>query len=605
MTAWGMVAFARRVPAAIRLGVAAMLVTLAVVVGSATPAQACSCVSSSPAEMIARSEAGFIGVLVGGPDDIERSPSVGEVGTFVFEIVEPVSGDVPAAGERIEVRSATNGAACGFEITGNGEVAVFLFRNADGLTGGLCSTLRADAVRAHLHAPAFQPEVPARYLVVGTGDAHFYLVGAGGELVGEMRDETRSGGSPADIGLPRITLCPGQRRIVEQWRSTLVVRDVATARIEREASLRDTDGWVIHCADPEAGLVAGIAHTRGLVDVTSGELIYPSAQLRAFDAHGRNAVVSEGFPWADEVVLVDLVDHTTRTLHRVGDHIGVAATDWSVTPSVEQVAFSPDGTRIAFAVVLYPEDEPRTTLVYVYSVDGTLLHSTELSGEGAGVTWVDEGRLLLSGYGDGNGYTATLLDAANLEVLGDLPPLIRWVASAKGDDLVGLNGSTLSSISQLSPDAAITPLRALPIPHAAYPDELWVLDEPLSYQGPVPDRAVSEAPPPTPPPTTTTPTNVAADRGPTDAGGSNPVETTAPPTTPAPVGTETSAPVVELVEPDGGRGGDDAGTSTTSVIAVTGAAAAAAGLLFAGPALARRRRRVPDLETADPAAPSG
>lgn len=118
------------------------------------PARGCSC--APPPDIsgwVDQSQAAFVGTLVD-----QRDAGNGEFGQesiYVFEVEEWVKGDV---GEVIEVRSASNGAACGFEFWNpQMRIGAVIHEVGGELRGGLCSQVDPDALLTAV-APAAEPD---------------------------------------------------------------------------------------------------------------------------------------------------------------------------------------------------------------------------------------------------------------------------------------------------------------------------------------------------------------------------------------------------------------------------------------------------------------
>lgn len=123
-----------------------VLVLLAGLIAVAIPQPAHGCSCAGPGDLsdaIDNSEAAFVGTLVG-----KRDVGGGEA-IYTFEVEEWVKGDLGAV---IEVRSASQGSACGFETHGE-RVGAFLRMERGHLTGGLCSQVAADSLLAAAHGP--------------------------------------------------------------------------------------------------------------------------------------------------------------------------------------------------------------------------------------------------------------------------------------------------------------------------------------------------------------------------------------------------------------------------------------------------------------------
>lgn len=113
----------------------------------AQPASACSCALVQPLEAMGRSQAVFVGSFTGERQRVGLGGLHGEMSLYEFEVDEWVKGDL---GSPVWVRSASNGAACGFETPPGARVAVYLSVQGSTPTGGLCSTGSAEELLAAL-----------------------------------------------------------------------------------------------------------------------------------------------------------------------------------------------------------------------------------------------------------------------------------------------------------------------------------------------------------------------------------------------------------------------------------------------------------------------
>lgn len=108
-----------------------------------SPAHACSCIPPDAEELLASSDFAFVGSIVqtqsAGPNQ------VGGEALYTFFVRGWAKGDL---GETVVVRSADNGAACGFELPPGQEAAIFVNKIDGELHGGLCSTMDAPSLEA-------------------------------------------------------------------------------------------------------------------------------------------------------------------------------------------------------------------------------------------------------------------------------------------------------------------------------------------------------------------------------------------------------------------------------------------------------------------------
>ncbi len=124
-----------------------MLIVAGLVVVGATPAFACSCLPSSPAEVAARSDAAFVGTYLGRtepPPGPVLNTSTDVVNHFSMERV--VKGG-PIAGN-VDVRAPYSGASCGLEIGVGQRVGLGLTGSAAEWRSLLCNQTDPDGLLA-------------------------------------------------------------------------------------------------------------------------------------------------------------------------------------------------------------------------------------------------------------------------------------------------------------------------------------------------------------------------------------------------------------------------------------------------------------------------
>ena len=175
-----------------RLVAVALVSSAVVVVGSATPASACSCLAID--RTLERGEligAAFVGSVVEAPD-VSGGNSARLV-TWTFRVEDVYRGELPPT---VEVKAAASGVSCGFEGIGVGSrVGVILRREGDDWHSGLCSSgapekfavLGApsppsadarDEPPATPATPATDDEVPTAVIVVAGAAAVCVALGA-------------------------------------------------------------------------------------------------------------------------------------------------------------------------------------------------------------------------------------------------------------------------------------------------------------------------------------------------------------------------------------------------------------------------------------------
>jgi hypothetical protein len=146
--------------------------------GLAGPARACSCALLEPNQLLEFAPMAFVGTVTGVPAVVGRG---GGSVAYTFEVETVLAGEVPSV---VEVTTADNSAACGFEAALGTRMAVFATDEGNGVLGsGLCSTTDADLAIKAL-GPGTPPTGGGVPGPAGTGfDWQAVWLGAGGLVV--------------------------------------------------------------------------------------------------------------------------------------------------------------------------------------------------------------------------------------------------------------------------------------------------------------------------------------------------------------------------------------------------------------------------------------
>lgn len=150
-----------------RVSLALAVLTLTLI-GPLLPANACSCVQPDAAEFLNNSEFVFVGSLVADPTAGGAANNLSQV-PYTFSVDAVYKGDLrdPA----VQVWSATNGAACGFELAVGEPVGIAAAFFDGRLSGGLCSVVDAEQLVAVAEQRGISPTIPDRTAPVVTGPA--------------------------------------------------------------------------------------------------------------------------------------------------------------------------------------------------------------------------------------------------------------------------------------------------------------------------------------------------------------------------------------------------------------------------------------------------
>jgi hypothetical protein len=139
-----------------RASVAAVAVALAAVAAGARPecAYACTCAPLDPERALAQADAALVGRVV-------KRHAAGAEATLELAVERRVKGDL---GERVQVVTAAQGAACGIEAAPGTSFGLFLTRSGDTWRAGLCDQASAADLAAF-------PAIPRREKGSGPQDA--------------------------------------------------------------------------------------------------------------------------------------------------------------------------------------------------------------------------------------------------------------------------------------------------------------------------------------------------------------------------------------------------------------------------------------------------
>ncbi|HWL48730.1 MAG TPA: hypothetical protein VNT92_02550 [Acidimicrobiia bacterium] len=175
----------------------ALLLGLGLVFQGALPARGCSCMAPDPYAGLVEADGAFVGALVSVDRDLGPVYDSSTLVDFQFEVEAALKGDI---GETIVVKSAVEGASCGFEVPVGQRVGILLHRIGGEWQGTLCSTLDADALLAAVEGPPTPVAGSPPHVVasVSMGEAGLVALNRAGEIVGYGR------GQPPGL----LSVCP-------------------------------------------------------------------------------------------------------------------------------------------------------------------------------------------------------------------------------------------------------------------------------------------------------------------------------------------------------------------------------------------------------------
>jgi hypothetical protein len=365
----------------VRLVALSTVVLAAALAVTAEPAHACSCALLDPRTALADSDAAFVGTVLRRQDE---SPSGM---TLVFRVEEAFKGGL---GDTVEVRTASNSAACGIEAPVGTRIGLFLQREGAGWAGSLCSQVEPARLReAARPLPPPNGKGPVALLVSGRfGPARTLALDRSGRTV------AYGAGAGSVIA---ISPCPGGRRLAELVRTdagghVLAVRELRTLRTVRRQPLRTPSGAspvalrctvaggreaVVFSASTEAAGRARLVRVRPGTTTVLWRGTAPSASIA-----DRVAYVNSG----SRASLLLAVDLRTRAVRRLGR---IPAFTGPLLPNA-------DGTRLAGVAADQRTGSPPSRVVVVVPgarpalVRTAPLRNAQVTGD---VFWLDARRL--------------------------------------------------------------------------------------------------------------------------------------------------------------------------------------------------------------------
>lgn len=419
---------------ALRLLVSAAVIAIAVTPVLASPARACSCATPMDlTEWVDGSEAVFVGSL------IEKRPAgngaFAQESIYVFEVEEWVKGD---AGDVIEVRSASDGAGCGFEFWDPDQrVGAAIHEENGQLHGGLCSQIDPDVLLAAVEGPT-----PS-----STGIGH--LVAAHGWSSTRLTILDEVGAYVADLSPPGeqvdwdgtqgLEACPGGDMMIQWTQTRVVVWDLATLDavashevtaadgypVIRDASCRAPDAssiWVVGAHEFEASLLEVVGGTSSLLTLSGDQF-----------SIGIDFVMSQPHHEGD-ATWVDI---------ETGDETRITETPPDELRSIS-VAPHPSERLVALVETVFNEGGPVAATLSIVDETGTRVDKFEIPWETYSPMWLDDDRVAVKAYNYDDweqsfGFVFDLSTGEMIEIEG-------WDAEytiADGDTLYGVNGGDI------------------------------------------------------------------------------------------------------------------------------------------------------------------
>lgn len=451
----------------LRLFVAAAIIAIATMPVFSSPAGACSCATPIDIqEWVDGSEAVFVGTLVE-----KRSAGSGSFESesiYVFAVEKWVKGD---AGDVIEVRSASDGAGCGFEFWSPDQlIGAAIYEESGELHGGLCSQMDPDALLAAVEGLA-----PSN-----TGVGH--IIAANGWMSTRLTLLDEDGGHVADVSPPieagewggtfGMAKCPGGELMMQWTQTHVVVWDLSNLEPITTHEVTGADGYPVirdaSCKTPDASSIRVVGQSEfdaELLEVVGGNepiLALSGEEFRI----GNDYVISwSGGP--GEMVRTDVSSGEQVILHETP-----AGENWSIT-----VAPHPTDGRTALLETRYSAGEaPVEATLSVLDEDGFPIREFEIPWEAYGPTWLDEELIGVQAYDfdDWERSLGFLFDVTT----GEQTRIDGWRADLMVGDGRILYGTRESQIIRANLDTgAIEELTTLASQSAG---PLVILDEPPS-----------------------------------------------------------------------------------------------------------------------------
>lgn len=466
--------------------VAGAVIAIAVTPVFAAPVRACSCaVPSDIQSWVDGSEAAFVGTLIEKVGDDFASDAV-----YVFEVEEWVKGDL---GEVIEVHSASNGAACGFEFWDPDQrIGAVIHEEGGELHGGLCSQIDPDVLLAAMRGPT-PSATGLGYLLVGNGWSSTRLTIL--DDVGAHVADISPTGVEQDAGTQQLEVCPGGDLMLQVTSLEITVWDLESLDIiaAHDLSSIDQTGWVNDVSCRTAGATSIYALISDDLSSRLIEVVPELSTLIELDGIagkiGNDFVITQANHEGDAT----WVDITS------GEETVLTETPANDLRSIS-VATHPTDRLIALVETDFNEDRPVEATLSIVDETGTRLEEFIIPWETYSPTWLDESRVAVKAYDFDNGeqsfgFVFDLSTGEGFEVEG-------WDAEhtvADGNRLYGVNGGTI-----VTTDLSTGTVETLVTLASQSAGPIVLLDESTPI-APTTTVTVAPEPEPEPPPTTTPP----------------------------------------------------------------------------------------------------
>ncbi len=419
--------------------VASTLLAIAVTPVLVSPARACSCAMPPDIQAwVDESQAAFVGTLLekrDGPDG-----QFGEESVYVFEVEKWVKGE---GGPVVEVRSASNGAACGFEFwTPDQRIGAIIREENGSLRGDLCSQIEPDVLLAATIPPTTSSTGVGQLLIGGGwSSSHMTVVDeAGHHVVGLDPPDVEPGMGGGTL----LDMCPGGDLMVQSTAGIVVVWDLTG--YEPIVTYPAPEGWVsdVSCRNGDASsiwVIAGDDVRSDLVEVADGPTVVAALPGPVGKIGSDFVVVQETHE--GDAVRVDVEDGSTIEL--------------TTTPPGElravSMAVHPTDSRVAVIETFFTGGNgPTTARLTIFDGSGTVTEAFDIPWETYSPSWIDEHRVVVYAY-DSEDWENALGIVFEVDS-GEMTEIAGWnveATVADGDTLYGVLGGSVLTTSLTDP----------------------------------------------------------------------------------------------------------------------------------------------------------
>jgi len=336
--------------------VVALLLALGLAFQGALPAEACTCMQPDPYAGLVEADGAFVGTLVYVDRNLGPVYDSSTLVDFEFEVEESLKGDIR---DTIVVKSAADGASCGFEMPVGQRVGILLDRVSDQWEGNLCWTLDADTLLAAAAGPPPPVSGSPPHLVVSVsmGEAGLVALNRAGEIVGYGR------------GLPPwlLSVCPdGQTFIGATGNNHVRAWSFANLDEVGEVEIGQGDSYgfsnLICTGNGEFFVLTG-GGTGNIPEMTlshfvsgAGEVVSEVVMHIVPTKTGLLAIGGDG--------VVDRVDPRTGDLEALTEPLG------DIRGQTAAIALSPDEEHLAIATVDWTRDPYVAGIAVADLIDG-------------------------------------------------------------------------------------------------------------------------------------------------------------------------------------------------------------------------------------------